>query len=498
MIIILVLINIVLRLIFCFYGYIGTEEGTLLYNQQLAYSGKLPFIDYDAWSSLFHDYLLGWQQFLLPVSILNQRFVGLGLSLIIFWLTYRITVIVNQQRAGIFTALLLTFGSIHYLYFSTIPYSEQFMTLFILIALLFLAPKKSLHPTRQKTLAFIFALSAFLVRSQALPITILVWFYLLIKLKQNLKKMLFISLWGVVFILLTLYPFLIKDPLSLVWAFFWPLRANNILIYQQGANAITLSRLIRFTLEFIRDYGLLAAIILAGIISRLLVFKRRDTFFNLLLLIILSQLVVALVHQPPYASYLLPVVPLLAILGGIVLNRAYIALGNHQIKTFFTSFILLLTGINFVLFPHAQFMKTSLTNIYQTPHSLLKKIADYLKEITPPNTEVLSFYTPIVIEANRAIPYNFNRDRFSLTNLPADQAAKHHLVTREMLEKYIVDKKVAAIILTDNALRVLGSNQKEQQEVINLIEQNYQLTRSFPEINQIEDPKTTQLYIYTR
>lgn len=44
-------INIFLRLIYVFYGYIATEEGTLIYNQKLAYSGLLPFVHYDAWNS---------------------------------------------------------------------------------------------------------------------------------------------------------------------------------------------------------------------------------------------------------------------------------------------------------------------------------------------------------------------------------------------------------------------------------------------------------------
>src|SRR3990167_4787648 len=111
-------LNVLLRLIFIFYGYIATEEGMLLYNQQLAYSGQLPFIDYDAWTSLFHDYLLGWHQFLFGTSILTQRLVGLGLSLIVFWLTVKLAHRFNPKSIHP-VALLLTLGSPFYVYFST-------------------------------------------------------------------------------------------------------------------------------------------------------------------------------------------------------------------------------------------------------------------------------------------------------------------------------------------------------------------------------------------
>lgn len=467
---IVLVINLLLRLIFILYGYIATEEGILLYNQQLAYSGQLPFIDYDAWSSLFHDYLLGWHQLIFGTSILSQRLVGLTLALIIFWLTLKLARQLHPPSIRL-TALLLTLGSPFYLYFSTIPYSEQFMTFFIILSSIWLA-------RHQHLAAFLAAVAASLVRSQALPITFLIWLYLFSILSR--QRFLKLTLIGLGFALVLLGPFLLTSPTHVLWALFWPLRANQVLIYQQGFQGINLSALINFTLEAARDYGLLVAIIIAGWLARGWPASNRR-FHLLILSFLLSQSVVALVHQPPYASYLYPLVPLMALLAGRLLT------GQGR---FSLILVCLALSLNWLVFPHAQFVKTSLVTIKFTPHAYLDQIASDLKQLTPQDSPIFTLYAPAVIQARRRLPKNLNRDRFSLSLLDDQAASRYHLTTLSQLQQLISRRQFPAIILTNRSSRVLN------QPTLDLIDQHYILTQTYPQISFIEDPQTKELYLY--
>ena len=467
--------NILLRLIFTFYGYIATEEGMLLYNQQLAYSGQLPFIDYDAWTSLFHDYLLGWHQFLLGTSILMQRLVGLTLALVVFWLTVKLARRLNPKSTHL-VALLLTLGSPLYLYFSTIPYSEQFMTLFITLSLFCLV-------TNRSALAFLSSIAAGLIRSQALPVTFLVWIYLFFI--QPRRSFLNLSLVGAGFALVLLSPFLLISPSHVIWAFFWPLKASQTLIYQQGFQGVNLSHLVNFTLEATRDYGLLTAIITAGLAVFGWPNKLYRRFYILTLGIILSQLAVALIHQPPYASYLYPFVPLLALWAGFYLSRTL---------KFTRILITLLLLTNFIIFPHAQFIKTSLASLSTTPHELLQQISSYLTRYVSPEDEILSFYIPIVTQANRRLPPNLNRGSGSLSFLSTSQAQKHHLTNLDMLTAYLKSSRPAAVVFTSKDLVRLTPDQRSV--FLASVESYYYLAQTFSQISQIEDPRTRNLFIY--
>lgn len=463
-------LNLLLRLVFILYGYIATEEGTLLYNQQLAYSGRLPFIDYDAWSSLFHDYLLGWHQLIFGTSIVNQRLVGLTLALIVFWLTLKLARQLHPPSTRL-TALLLTLGSPFYLYFSTIPYSEQFMTWFIILSLFWLARHHHLA-------AFLAAIAASLIRSQALPITFLIWLYLFFT--KSYRHLVLLTLAGAAFSVSLLSPFLLTSPAHVPWALFWPLKANKVLIYQQGFQGINLSALVNFTMEVARDYGVLLAIIMAGFLARGWPAKHRR-FYLLILTFLVSQSIVALVHQPPYASYLYPFVPLMALLAGRLLT------GQGRFSLILVCLVL---SLNWLVFPHAQFVKTSLVTIKFTPHAYLDQIASDLRQLTPQDSPIFTLYAPPVIQAHRRLPENLNRDRFSLSLLDDQAASRYHLTSLNQLQQLISRRQFPAIILTDHSYRVLN------QPTLDLIGQHYVLTKTYPQISFIEDPKTKNLYLY--
>ena len=205
----------------------------------------------------------------------------------------------------------------------------------------------------------------------------------------------------------------------------------------------------------------------------------------MLLVIITSQLLVAFIHQPPYASYLSPFVPLLVILAGWYLSSA------SQFTRLLVGLVLI---INFSLFPHAYFMKTSLATIKSTPHSLLQQVSNYLKQPTQPGDEVLSFYIPPVIQAQRQLPINFNGGNGSLSLLPTRQSQNYHLTNLDMLTAYLNSSQAAAVMFTDKDLIRLTPSQR--QLFLTSLKDHYYLDQTWPQISQIEDPKTHFLYFY--
>ncbi len=184
-------INILLRVIYILYGYIPSEEGMLIYGQKLAYLGLMPFIDYNAWNSLLNNYLVGWYQLFIAPTIITQRVFALILSSIVFFLVLYIGKNLKKKQVLPLSAFLLTFGSFTYLYYSTIPTSEQTMTLSLVVS--FALISKTLNTTKHHLLLFIFsflfAVLAFPIRPQSLPATFIIWLYIAICYRKELKKL---------------------------------------------------------------------------------------------------------------------------------------------------------------------------------------------------------------------------------------------------------------------------------------------------------------------
>src|SRR3989344_7395776 len=106
-IILLLIINIAIRLIFVLYGYIDHDEGIALGNVKLAYSGLVPFIDYNAWNSLINDYITGISHFVTTPSIITQRLVAIIFATFVFMITVKTSSYIHK-KAPLLVAFLLT------------------------------------------------------------------------------------------------------------------------------------------------------------------------------------------------------------------------------------------------------------------------------------------------------------------------------------------------------------------------------------------------------
>ena len=491
------------KLIFVFYGYIATEEGTSIYNQKLAYSGRLPFVNYDAWNSFINDYLVGWYQLIIKPSILNQRLFGLILSCAIFLLTLKLSRIFKSNRLTCITAILLTFGSYSFVYLGTVPFSDQTMSLFILFGLLLLS-KNFLSRNLSAVWGFaglaLMTIAVF-IRIQAIPMTLIAVLFFAWINRKSLRKigLSFLIVFGIS--LLISLPFATGSLANFSYALTWPMQADKILIYQKYTSAVTFPMLTTFIQDAIRDYGIFLLVIPAAVIAYrsnfLKISSSKDKLFpSLLVLIAGSFLITGLIHKPPYASYLNSGVPVFSLLAAYALEVFISNLNKKRDKKFFYLISTIFLINNFFQYPHFKYIKTAKDTLANTPHAYLDRISSSIAAATNPGDEVLSFYTPITVTAGRIIPDNLNRDRFSLTFLPTPEALKFHLTNSEMLINYINSRRAKIIAFSNDYTDYFGATESERTSILSAIEKNYTKLMDSDTMKYMESPKAKPLHVF--
>lgn len=498
-------VNLIFRIIFVYYGYISTEEGTLLINQKLAYSGKVPFLNYDAWNSLTNDYLIGWVQLFIAPSILSQRLIGLILAITVLLITLKIASNLGGRLLVILTAVLMTFGSYTYLYISNIPYSAQVSTFLTITSLLLLSIniRNKKDNTLISILSLLFMTAATVNLIQSLPALILLILYLLFIYRFNIQKLVQISIPSLIYILAVASPFF-KNIDYLIYSLTWPFKADKILIYQASSN-LKFSNIILFFQELFRDYLVFVCVILAGVLTQLISLRNKnrprlsnEKYMLLLFLIGLSFALTGLVHKPPSASYINLSVPILSLLAAWIIFKLLQIINTRTAKTYLLIIIGFLLFNNFLNYSHYKLMKTSWSTIDKTPHYYLNQVSQIIKDNSEATDKILSFYTPVVIGSGRQPIDNFNRDRFSMSLLDNTTAEKHKLINNQILLNTISSKTPKIIIFSDTNIMYFGPNHQEQDNILKKINANYTLIEKYDNFNKIEDPKSGSLYVYLR
>lgn len=510
--VVIVIFNIGLRLIHINYAYIPSEEGLLIYGQKLAYSGLLPFIDYNAWNSLVNNYIIGIYQLFVSPTIMTQRYFGLSLALIVFGLVIIICQQLGKHHITIISALFLTFGSYTYLYESSIPYSSQTMTLFLVISLFFLAT--TLQNYRYKVLkiqlSLIFAVLATIIRIQALPALVIIWLFIVIEhRKRPLHVFRYTTIAGVTGLLIYL-PFILRGWDNFIYSLTWPFWADKILVFQHQNTTITVTDVIRYVIDIFIQYDLYIPLLIAvltvkvtrlkTILSPVSTKERKISQFILLSLLTAAGVALtSLLHKPPYSTYIYPVIPIFAYVVSYYLSEVIepiISKNNSGIQVFLYGLLGILFLKNLILFPHANYLKTSLATIHTTPYSLLKEISSYIETKTSPNSEILAFYLPAVAEIDRTIPKQLNEGEGSISILSDADSRKYHLTNIKMLESYIASGKAEAIVMTNKTPNFFGINELEKQRIMNVIDQYYYQDKIFSNFSQIGNPRVSALYFY--
>lgn len=511
-ILIIFFLNIFLRVLFVIYGYIPSEEGMLIYGQKLAYSGLLPFIHYNAWNSLLNNYIIGLYQFFISPTIITQRIIALLLSCIVFFLVFYISKNLKKEKTSLFSAFLLTFGSFTYLYYSTIPTSEQTMTLSLIISFALLSKMltSKKHHLFLSIFAFTAALLAFPIRPQALPATLIIWVYIFFYYRKQVKKFFVITVSGLFFLFCIYLPFMMAGWDNFIYSIIWPLKAQDILVYQYGITAFKLSSLIPFTVNAWKEYSIVFIFLGAVVIAKTVRLKQtinaiksdnnsRFIFFSFLAATSMASL--SLLHKPMYSTYIYPSVPIFAYVAGFYIASFFEKIKGLQyrsIRMFFYSICSLISFQYLITFPHTDYMKTSLATITSPPYVLLKEIHAYIESKTSPGSEILSFYVPAVAELNRVIPKDLNEGEGSISILSTEDSLKHNLTNVEMLKTYISTQKAQAIVMVSITPRFFGISEKERNETMETLQKYYVLDKIFTNFYMIGNPRVPTLSFYLK
>ena len=493
----IVLMSILLRLITIYYGYIGNEDGILLYNSKLARSGLIPFINYNGWNSLLTDLLNQIPSFFLSPSILQQRFYGLIIALSVFVIILKICSNFGNRNLIILTALLLGLGCPLYIYFSNVPFSEQHATFFTSISLFMLTKSFKKRRFMFDIIACFFSVLAVLVRSQALIVLILVWLYLIIYRNYAAKFKFIISFAIIIFGVLIYTPYFLLSWENTLYGIFWPFFANKLLLYVYDNDSITLGQLTSFITLTARDYGIYLALIITGIFfnfKKIFLKNEKSGYILLIIFICLSYFVTGVIHHPADSSYIYPSIPFLSFLAGFFTVKQFT---NKKMKQYFVIFIVLLIFTSYAIFPHHKFIKISLSNMLVTPHSVLHKISSYLEDNSNSNDLILTMHMPVVAAINRNVPLTMNEGPGSISIIDSYQSEKWHLTSHEMLKNMIANKQIKFIILINKSKYYFGKNDFERNEIMNVILENYKLFKIFDEFGQMTGPNSETLYIYS-
>jgi membrane protein CcdC involved in cytochrome C biogenesis len=496
----ILLINVALRFLFIRYGYITTDEGIALYNTRLAYKGLIPFINFNGWDSLLTSYFVGFPNLFFRSTIIVQRIVALCMALFTLVLSLAISNKLTSQKSIVITALFLTLGSPLYLYYSNIPYSTQVMTLLLVGSLLslLLGIKSKRHTYVFYAISLVLAVINTAVRSQMIPIAVLTISYIAWQNKsdkKNLSTFLFLT---IVTTALCYGPFLSLSIPKTLYALFWPFYAHKTHLYVVDVSARNVVQFINFTLLVFRDYGVLCIILICTPLTNVkLLFKHNGLFILLLMSILCFAFATAIIHTPIDASYIYPFVPLLSILATHFFVNIVNIIRISSTRNFMYAFLFILLAVQFFLYPHFIFIKTSNLDAPKTTTDYLHEISDFIETHTKPTDHILTFYIPAVAEINREVPLYFNEGPGSISLLDTKSANQHFMTSLPQLHEIIDEKKVPMIVFSDSFVHYFGRNENDRQEMLALIRKNYVLIKEFPNYHLADGSKARTLYIYS-
>lgn len=494
---IIFVINILIRIVFIFYGFISHDEGIAFYNAKLAYSGLTPFIDYNGWNSLANDYFFGFSRLFIEPTIFSQRLFALVVGVAVFWITISIAHTFQSRIFTIYSALFLTLGSITYTYYSNIPYSVQLMTLLLMVSLLFFVRTLS-RPTRiiYEYLTLATLIGATLVRSQTLPLIFLFFLYFYIKRSYSRDYLVKMGLFILVMTLFFYGSFFYKSWEHTLYAMIWPFFATKLLVYVHDVPKFSVAQITTFFMELFRDYGLLLGIILGGSLSFVSwkdIKKSPRVHFIILCNVIIAEfLFISIFHTPMDATYMYPAVPIMALVAAYFIHTLCSSITTRP-RIFVSTLILAIIFGQTVSFPHYKILKTEFKSRVQTPHTLLKDVSKYIDAQTQSGDEVVAFYLPAITELKLQVPLYLNEGPGSLSIADEAVANKFHLTTLPTFRTYIASQKAKHLILPSTAIHFMGVTDEERKQTWDEINTYYILDKEFPQLRQIDGSNASLL-----
>lgn len=476
------------------------DETNYLYESWLFVDQHLmPYIDYSAKVPVIPYIIYGVPQSLFETSIYIGRmesFIFTGLMLL---LVYKLAKTFVDEKAGIFSVLLILFNFYSMQYFiSATLYSLSALFLLLSLYILFSEIKEPF----KSIISIIFIDLAILTRPNIGFAGIILLFYILSKNDVGMKTK-FASISTAISIpIVVLLPFLLENfKLTIFQIPFTPIQDILGLEYPNFVNsAIKNLFLLKLTFPFEYFHITFFMVLVIGSFLIYLLYNKKYNFFEinvyfpLMLLMVISLVLLTYVFHPyPVGPYIVYAIPMMAILAGTVYSTIINTTQSENCKgILYSVFIvgLILTTISIVPYSAAPFKDTSVMKA--------ERGAEALANYTNPDDKILSLlYTNgEVLLAERVIYPNTIHFPWTYQPLSSkDDCEEYFKFNDEMLDNWL-SGEADVVLISDWTYFYLSSppyleNKKGTLDLIDKkLEENYILTKI------VEDSFNPNLKIY--
>jgi hypothetical protein len=418
-----------------FFRQINLDEGWYLWASKLVYEGKLPYRDFAFPQGPLLPYVYGAFLRLSREGLYQGRLLTVLLGCVSILLGMRLARRLGGERTVLVFLLLQISTLLAIAFQNTYTATYALATCFLIASIL--CALSDLPETPRAVLTTVLWALATGTRISVAVVIVPLALYLVVTSRRRWRIALVTGATAILALGLVFGPFL--------------LQARDVLFYNifgfhtdRMQPAMQLRAMRRSLTRFIVDFPIPVLLGCAGlaiwaVVARLAPDHRRawQHHFPALTvgLVVLSLLVVHLIPRTTDSYYNSLQMPLLNILGALVLVWAWRRLADRPALrwagvTLLVS-VILLNGIQ-------QTRALVSHNLVAVPPrnqiELARDAATFLKQTTPPGSQILTFDTYLGLESGRRIPPGFEMSFFGYRpTWPTDQAQKYRVVNNELL-----------------------------------------------------------------
>jgi len=455
------------------------EEGTYLYTGLLVFKGYIPIVDFFNGPGIIWPYIYGFLQFIFGQSLILGRitsFIFALLSVILVFLIIR--KIYSLKVASISICFLVSFLTLHHQIISNSYALASFFALLSIFVYL-----RSHSNINKESLSVILMSVSVGVR---ITMIFALFFLLIIHYlsNKNLKRLLFLIfisfitgfiIFGIIFLInpkLFLFNVFgrVSVPSELFLTAYKPQLNNAIQIKIEAIKEL----MIHYPLDFLSVVLFTGILSFKAMIKDFAWFKKTKTtlffYFSILGIMFISLL-------PPVTNYLMYV---LVVPFGAILNSYFIDLILKRQKSNI-NFVILLFSLSILLIFTIDMVSQDPYLYKNSPIKEIEDVGKYIKQNTPEDSKLLTFYMPLNIASHRDNYINLNRGYFSYYPfVEFERANDLKVMSTEELITIIESKNPSAIALDKLYFYDRISLDKEQFDlIIKKIGENYALKKEF-------------------
>jgi hypothetical protein len=477
-------------LFFIFYGRIHVDEPFYFTIANLIVKGYIPYKDFFYTQTPLFPYIYSFPQLLFGSNL----YIGRATSVLLGLMTYFLVVGFCYKKKSTGTSALAS-GLIAFNPF--LIYHFTFVKLYSLLAFLVVLTIIILFSSIKDYLKFCLV-SVLLtlctsIRITLLPALLMVCAYIIFIKKDYKTLLIFIGSSLIIFTFI-FSPFLVLCKDQLFYDVYGYLKDRDVLPFTEIIKAkIIMASEVSKHFEVII---IILILIFAGLIKNNKLksfsnFRKYDSevlAWLILLSLILPYVFTKIAYVGEYISF---TIPLLVMLTSFNIESLFKTSKSDSDKIYLMIILISALAISWIKdFPGFVEQKNG-----KPPIRYLLEVANKINETTKEQDKILSFNNAIVLMANREIlpGYEMNSCSFDLA-WDKSKCEKYRILNVGMLSEIIEEKKVAAILITDNtflgnfpSFYNLAGKEVTRDTLMPLIKKNYLLSEVYLELgNQSE------------